>query len=345
MSAPFAMFEPKKPEEKDCFLVARDMDALTKKKEWGNVCANVADVNRCVAPAKAALKNAREAYKSVMADILKPNINPRASEMAVEFHKDRVDAAKANLAAALEGFGLGEMSNLAATYVVTLPAGAPDESQPGFNAAIELSKALKDKTAVIAGVSDNAAKYLAKTIKLLGASKVDYSVTVTKPVRGTSTASAEPEGEGYRYRVPIETPVAFVMTEKISKKNENNVDVDETIVRAGSHSDLRMVAQYGPISALTSTFVGKGGKVNVKLWPDSGGIQTVEIGADALPTSAVTGPIDDAFAQYKAKKDAAKAAATAAAGVDPELEQLKSEEAKKALKKKIKEYDDFLNGK
>jgi len=72
--------------------------------------------------------------------------------------------------------------------------------------------------------------------------------------------------------------------------------------------------------------------VLVKHWPDSGGLQTVEIGAEALPTSAVTNVIDTASEQLKARRDKAAAA-------DPELDALTRQQKILALQKQIRDLE------
>ena len=144
--------------------------------------------------------------------------------------------------------------------------------------------------------------------------------------------------KGFYYRVPRPTEVRFkAFTETVTTDKDKTPKTIESEV-TGPIREKRLIAQHGVLAALNSRFKGQGGKVNLKVWPDSGGIQSVEIGSTALPTAVVTGQIDGAFQQYKAKKDAA----AAASAVDTELEQLKAEEAKKALKKKIREYDKAL---
>ena len=116
-------------------------------------------------------------------------------------------------------------------------------------------------------------------------------------------------------------------------------DADKAAYAFGPVIDKRVVAQYGPIAALPSSFKGKGGHVLVKHWPDSGGLQTVEIGAEALPTSAVTNVIDTASEQLKARRDKAAAAAATAAAADPELDALTRQQKILALQKQIKDLE------
>src|SRR5205823_14395264 len=117
-------------------------------------------------------------------------------------------------------------------------------------------------------------------------------------------------GGGYRYRVPVqaETQLKVLDGQKDGK------------VIFGPLVESKVIAQYGPIAALPSSFKGKGGHVLVKHWPDSGGLQTVQIGAEAIPSSSVTGVVDEAYKQYKARKDKVDTAAAAAAAADPELD-------------------------
>jgi hypothetical protein len=129
-------------------------------------------------------------------------------------------------------------------------------------------------------------------------------------------------GKGYRYRVPVSAPTTLTVYKDSSKG----------AFAFGPATDQKVIAQYGPIAALPSSFKGKGGHVLVKHWPDSGGLQTVEIGAEALPTSAVTDVIDSASEQLKARRDKAAAA-------DPELDALTRQQKILALQKQIRDLE------
>jgi hypothetical protein len=165
----------------------------------------------------------------------------------------------------------------------------------------------------------------------LKASTRHYVVTTAMPSAFDTRSSDEGAvlGKGYRYRVPVSAPASLAVYK----------DTTKSAYAFGPTTENKVVAQYGPIAALPSSFKGKGGHVLVKHWPDSGGLQTVEIGAEPLPTSAVTSIVDTASEQLKARRDKAAAAAAAAAAADPELDALTRQQKILALQKQIRDLE------
>ena len=112
-------------------------------------------------------------------------------------------------------------------------------------------------------------------------------------------------GKGYRYRVPVSAPTTLTVYKDSSKG----------AFAFGPATDQKVIAQYGPIAALPSSFKGKGGHVLVKHWPDSGGLQTVEIGAEDVAAQISVG--DDARGEQVEEKEAAQEPAAGEGEVVP----------------------------
>ncbi len=212
---------------------------------------------------------------------------------------------------------------------------APGEFKP-FAETIGLAESAKRGTVLAVPISENATPLLPTLFKAIREEKRVYVVTSapSKSVAAPeSAAQADPEVGGYRYRVPMpgQTSLSVYPTAN-----------ELTTPLAGPIVQQTVIAQYGPVAALPSKFKGKGGKVVVKLWPEFGGLQTVEIGADALPASAVTGVVDQAVTGFRDRKAAAAAAAASAAAVDPELDTLTRQQKLLALQKEIKDLQQQL---
>ncbi len=139
-------------------------------------------------------------------------------------------------------------------------------------------------------------------------------------------------GSGFRYRIPVTTVTTVDVTQVTASadpKAPPEVAVLDSIKAEG------IIAQYGPIAAMPSHFKGKGGKVHLKFWPDSGGIQTAEIGSDGVDASTITSVMDKFETEYKERRKRADEAAFRAGGADPEIEALRREKEKLELRKEI----------
>ena len=130
---------------------------------------------------------------------------------------------------------------------------------------------------------------------------------------------------GYRYRLPIPAEL------KIKVAAENNVATVESRF---------VVAQYGAVAALPSTFGGVGGRVVIDTYEDSGSIKSVTIGQTPAPTESVT-EVTQAFgeiveARRKARAEEAAREATA------EKDALSEERDILQLRKEIRELKEAL---
>ncbi len=322
--------------KRSCYAVSVDVaerakgQSWTKKENQPDMCGLVRQIEGCIKPSEKALDEASKRLGKFFESIDVQKADAKVIEAVASFRRDQIIEAKAHLAEVKGAYGLAEAKTTEATFVITIPVGAPDEMQ-SMNRKVSLLEKVNSSEATITGTSDNAGKFvgvLLKAITETASNDRNYEVEVLKDGLLAGKREAEPDlgTRGYRYRVPVESLVKFRVTD-----NKGNG-------LPGSVIELRTVAQHGPIASLNSHFSGKGGKVLVKLWPDSGGIQTVEIGAEPLPVSALSGPLDELSRQVKAKKDAdAKMAA-----VDQELETLKRDVAIKELEKKRKDLEKQL---
>ena len=246
--------------------------------------------------------------------------------------RERIDAEVATRAEIAAEYGLDSSKPKEATFQIVVPMGGPSDFND-FSKTKILATSVRDGEAKFSSTSDEASKFLpALTEKLLTETRA-FAVSATMPPDvAVSTADEEATlGGGYRYRVPIAAPVSLTVLDGTTGK-----------VLSGPSVDQIVVAQFGPIGALPSKFKGKGGRVMMTPWPDSGGLHSVAIGADALPTTGVTGLLDTATSQLAARRDRTAAAATAAAQVDPELDALTRQQKILALQKQIKELEDSL---
>ncbi|HUG25164.1 hypothetical protein, partial [Piscinibacter sp.] len=184
--------------------------------------------------------------------------------------RERIAAAKARRDLEIENLGLTDSPPVHATYDVVLPMQAPPEFDK-HEFALTLGEAVKDGSARILGTSDNAQLLLPRLTEALVDDPRHFHIASTMPdsVTKSSAKEADVVGKGYRYRVPMLSPTTLTVYANKDKK--------ETVV--GPMIDHKIIAQYGPIASLPSHFKGKKGRVHVKHWPDTGGIQHVEIGA------------------------------------------------------------------
>ena len=337
------------PNLSNCYQAAKSVEKISKlsaeklKGSEKNMCNVIKKIDACV----------KEDTKKLTEGLVKENDqltklfnsvsltkdNSKMLEQIASYRREQINTARAKFTdvevKAKNTYGLGETKNIEATYLLTIPLGSPDEFIDYTPSPVSLKEQIGLNTFTVLGTNDNSAKFSSlffKTLeKLDDNSNITYEIEAKKPDYSVdiadSTASLDSsEKYGYKYRIPIQSDVKFIV------KNGS----DE--VSAGTNTQPRVIAQFGPIASLPSHFNGKGGKVMVKLWPESGGIQTVEIGADAIPSASFTAPIDELTKQIKAKQDAKEKAGA----VDAELEALKREVAIKELEKKKKDLNKLL---
>ena len=315
---------------KNCFAVsqavAKEIDKVTGQLQ----CPLARAIRYCMKDHEKAIADERDALDKLHDDATAKEIDPDVLAAVAANHQARIQAevAKRNSYAAL--YGIDQSTVKEASYRIVIPVEGPEEfkdDKETKNLADELDKG----TAHVEDVSEGAGKLRGDLIKLLKSEGYTYELVVAQPPH--RAADEQSVGAGYKYRVPAQGSVSLTVR-----------DAPKGAVKFGPAVDQRLVAQYGAIASLPSHFKGKGGKVVVKHWENSGGIQTVEIGADPMPTSAVTEVIDTAYGQYDARQNANAATAAAAASADPELDALSRQEAILALRKKIKELEDALDG-
>lgn len=134
-------------------------------------------------------------------------------------------------------------------------------------------------------------------------------------------------GSGFRYRIPIRSVATL---DVFAPALPPNVDTLSSEI---------VIAQYGPIAAMPAHFKGKGGRIHLKLWPESGGLMTAEIGSTGVDASTINSVTEKLMTEYKERKAAAEAAAFKAGGADPTIEALRREKERKQLQKDIQKLD------
>jgi len=315
---------------RSCYQVSNDVASVLKQESGTLTCGLVKEIDFCLTSYEQDVKTAQKAIDDVF-DRAQGSAQKADLVAAIAANRrDRLAAATQRRDEAASLFGLADGKDVEAVYQAILPMGGPDEFQPYAREATLGPTVVSGATRII-GMSDNAGTFLPKLLQSLKASTRHYTVASAMPPLFDVFKSDEVAvlGKGYRYRVPVSAPTVLTVFK----------DADKAAYAFGPVIDKRVVAQYGPIAALPSSFKGKGGHVLVKHWPDSGGLQTVEIGAEALPTSAVTNVIDTASEQLKARRDKAAAAAATAAAADPELDALTRQQKILALQKQIKDLE------
>ena len=315
-----------------CYRLSNYVTTLTEPKKGKLKCTDLRAIVSCLADDDKLVLDARNAVQLLYDSAAAAKMDSKLLDSLAANRREQLDSAttKRNEVAAL--YGLGEGASKEASYQIIVPMDGPPEFLR-YEKKVSLGSSIIDGRARIVGVSDNAASQLSN---LTGQLKLDtrtYELITAMPLDILISSGDEDAtlGRGYRYRVP--TFGATTLT----------VYSDDTASKTifyGPVLDRKIIAQYGPVAALPSKFKGKGGHVMVKHWPDSGGLQSVEIGAEAIPTSAVTGVLDTAVTQYKARKDKSDAAAATAAAKDSELENLTRQQKILALKKQIKDLED-----
>lgn len=315
----------------DCFAVSKAVAAEIDKVTGILQCPLVRAIRYCMKDQEKAIADERDALDKLHDHATAKEIDPDVLAAVAANHQARIQAAvaKRNSYAAL--YGIDQSTVKEASYRIVIPVEGPEEFKD-YKETKKLADELDKGTSHVEDVSEGAGKLRGDLIELLKNKRYTYELVVAQPPR--SPVNEQSVGAGYKYRVPAQGSVSLTVRDA----PENGT------VKFGPAVDQRLVAQYGAIASLPSHFKGKGGRVVVKHWENSGGIQTVEIGADPMPTSAVTEVIDTGYGQYEARQNAKAATAAAAAAADPELDALSRQEAILALRKKIKELEEALDG-
>jgi hypothetical protein len=320
-----------KVKPRSCYAVSTDVDTLTKSKTGTLQCPLVHEIESCLAPLNKVVEAERSAVNKLFDAAAKSKFDAELLAALAANRRERVNAAIAKRDEAASLYGLGEGKPKEASYQVVLPLPGPLEFTSDQK-DVNLGAAVTAGSARISSSAENAVELLPILTGNLKAATRTYRVVTTMPANMKAGVEGPAMGNGYRYRVP--TAAATTLTAYTDSLAKTPI--------FGPFMDRKVIAQYGPVAALPSGFKGKSGRVMVKLWPDSGGLQTVEIGAEAIPTSAVTGVIDESFKQYKDRKDKKDAAAAAAASADPELDSLSRQQKILDLKKQIKDLESTL---
>jgi hypothetical protein len=316
---------------RSCYEVSTEVTKLVESEKRTLDCSLMNEIRGCMTGFEQAVNKARTNLNTLFDDAAKSKMDSRLLAALAANRKERIEAEVARFDEAAAVYGLGEAKGKEATYQLVIPVGGPAEFVPfSPGRTPDLGGLLIAGKLRIIGTSDSAPALLPTLSKSLQESKRSYLVRANLPA-GVATTQVDESavGGGYRYRVPVLAETTLEV-------------MDKGKVVFGPLVESRAIAQYGPIAALPSKFKGKGGHVLVKHWPDTGGLQTVQIGAEPIPSTAVTGVIDEAYTQYKARKDRAAAAATAAAATDSELDGLTRQQKILALKKQIKELEEAL---
>lgn len=321
---------------RSCYQTSVDIERLGASDSPVLACSTVDEIDQCMARLTKSVKEERDDLNQLFDTARRDKTDAKLLTLLAANRKERIDAAIARRDEAAALYGLAEGKPKEATFQLLIPLqGAPGEFKP-FAETIGLSESAKRGTVVAVPISENAGPLLPTVFKAIREEKRVYTVTSAPSQQINALenpAQTEPAVGGYRYRVPMPTQTTlsvYPSQEKLSAP------------LAGPYVSQTVIAQYGPVAALPSKFKGKGGKVVVKLWPEFGGLQTVEIGADALPASAATGVVDQAVSGFKDRKVAAATAAATAAAVDLELDALTRQQKILALQKEIKDLQQQL---
>ncbi len=318
-----------------CDQTAASVAKLSDKRSDSLLCKLANEITACMAPSERVLVDERVELDGIYKEARTRSMDVKLLSALAAHQRKKIDMAKSQRDEAAARFGLGESAALEASYQIIFQMGSPAEFT-AHSQSITLGSSIVDGSSRIVGLSDNAGILLSTFLPLIKAEKRQYKVEseMPKDIAITTEPEAKVVGKGYRYRVPIAAETTLSVFEDSSERQS---------LHGGPIRDKKVVAQYGPIAALPSSFKGKQGRVMVKHWPDSGGLQTVEIGSEGIPTTAVTGVVEEFVAQRKARKDKADAAAALAAGSDIEIDALTRQEKVLALKKQIKDLEESLN--
>lgn len=313
-----------------CYQVSADVATLADNQGGLLTCSLAKEIEACLAPLDDKVEAERAELDKIYQEARARKIDPKVLASLAEHQSRRIAKATEDRNEAASRFGFGQTPPKVATFEITIPMGAPLEFRD-FDRIEPLGQSVRSGSARIAGLTDEAASLLPALITTIQDSPRNYVVASRMPADVLKTDEKESEvvGKGYHYRIPTSAVVEL--------KVFDGPPADGKLL-AGPLRDSKVIAQYGPVAALPSSFKGKQGRVMVKHWPETGGLQTVEIGAEGVPTSAVTGVVDELVAQQKARKEKADAAAAA----DAELDALTRQEKILALKQLIKEHEDAL---
>jgi hypothetical protein len=265
-------------------------------------------------------------------------LDHRLLAAAVANRTERIANAQARLSAARSFYGISSKKAEPRVFSMVKALDGPQEfTEYNDSANFDQFTNLSANPWAIESQEDISNLNFGQVAKKLEESGRKYTVKTVLPVaisspRQNSDVGAEDKilGNGFRYRLPI-TAVTTVQVLKLDDK-QKPVIVDSIRSEA-------VVAQYGPIAAMPSRFYGKGGRVHLKLWPESGGIQTAEIGSDGLDPSTITSVLDKYETEYKARIKDAQAAAFRAGGADATIEALRREKEKLQLQKDIRDLN------
>lgn len=327
-----ALVTPAAPAAPSCVAVQQHVETLVETGRGVLNCTLQKEISACLAGRRAEVAAARSALRDLYANAPKMKMDAKLLEIVAAFRRDQLAAAITRHDAEAAPYGLKQADDAEASYELTIPAGSPADFTV-LDTTIDLKETINDGQARLAGTSDASAKWQDVALKALSEAKRSYALKVTPPadvVAGTGVA-----GDGYRYRVPVTAPVSLTTTDALA---------DGTSTQRLPIVEWKLIAQFGPIAALPSEFKGKGGHVLVKHWPQSGGLQTVEIGATPIPSEAVASVVETAATQYQERREARAEEAAAAAAADPELADLTRQYQLLELRKKIKDLEDALDG-
>lgn len=328
-----ANLDTKKSEKKrSCYLVSKSVSDLEEKQSPVLECSLAREVRSCMASYEKDIEKERAALNALYDRAAGGTVSAKALPLLAANRRERIEAALSRRDDAATSYGLGVGNPMEGLFQIVIPMEGPPEYSD-FTTKVTLGPSVASGLARIVAVSDNGPRLLPLIKDALKAQPRVYVLNTTMPKDvGIVDGKSSPIESGYRYRIPTLAEISLTVF-----KDESQA----TYEFGGPFVDKRIIAQYGPIAALPSSFKGKGGRLMVKHWPESGGLQSVEIGADPLPASTFTNVTDEVFNQYKARKEKADAAA-AAASADPELDALTRQQKILSLKKEIKDLEAAL---
>lgn len=325
----------KAPAKRSCYVVSRDVADLTRKAHASTganlSCSLVGEVDACLKPYDDKLAQSAQSLDALYTKAQSTKIDPKVFEQLVVRQTLQVSSALEDRKAAAADFGLTELKATKASYEVRLPVGGPQE----FVSMVMPDRTLKSEIAAgnasIAALSDQTPDLAQALLDILSNEERTYVVrSDVPPGVGSGKAIEEELGSGYRYRLPIMSPVTLDVFDDAARTTRTYPPI----------VDRKLVAQYGPIAALPATFHGKGGKVGIKLWPDSGGLRAVEIGTESIPPETFTDVIGTAATEYKTAVQSRAQARKDAAARDLEMEALTRQRDLLNLRKEIRELQD-----
>jgi hypothetical protein len=235
------------------------------------------------------------ALKQRIEDTLKAKGDGEFAGVVVGYVKELIAGEQAELAAYRMKADLEEVKK---TYRYRLEAGALQPAE--FTALPSGELKFKQEAAV-----DEAQARAPDIWKVLNTLEYKFHAGIERPDGFAKCADPDcgiPATAGFRYRIPRTGKLVVTVTQ-------------------GTNAALTLlstsipIAQYGPIATLPSRFEGKGGSVEFTGSDITGSLLTVNIGAEAAPATAITGPIDSvadaAVARRQRKEKKAQAEADA----------------------------------